>query len=89
MTKRVKQEPPNILGVALTERQSRSVAAWLKRNSYDATVELCRRKSVIEIAAYFTPLTPTDRPKLEQDLLVAAGMVPRKEGRRKDDNRNS
>lgn len=79
MTRKKNDAPPNIHYQPLTERQARSVAAWLKRNKYDATVEQCRKKSIVEIVGYFEPLDPDRAELLLRELPVAAGLQPERE----------
>ena len=63
----------------LTERESRAVAAMLKRLGYlQATVELCRRKSALEIAEYFQPYNVLDRNYLMEAIAQAAKLMPKK-----------
>lgn len=72
-----KTDKPNVLMETLTERQSRSVAAMLKRRGYtQATIEDCRRRSPIEIAAYFEPLDENNRAALLRDIARAAKLQP-------------
>jgi hypothetical protein len=72
------QKPPsNVLMENLTERGARNVAAMLKRRGYtQATIEDCRRKSPIEIAAYFEPLDEEAREELVRRIARAAGLQP-------------
>lgn len=72
-----KKDEPNVLMENLTERGSRNVAAMLKRRGYtQATVESCRKRSPIEIAAYFEPLDEEAREELTRRIARAAGLQP-------------
>jgi hypothetical protein len=76
MTKRV-QTPTNILMQALTEREARKVAAMLRRTGYtQAIIEDCRRRSPIEIAAYFEPIDEKEREELTKIIARTAGLQP-------------
>jgi hypothetical protein len=71
--------PTHIYMQTLTERESRAVANMLKRTGYSqATVEDCRKKSPLQIAAYFQPLSQEDREYLMQAIAQTAGLVPKK-----------
>ena len=72
-----KLPPANVLMETLTERGARSVAAMLKRNGYErATIEDCRKRSPIQIAAYFEPLDENERKILTEQIAKAAGLKP-------------
>jgi hypothetical protein len=72
------KQHPNILMHTLTEKEARAVAAMLRRTGYSqATIEDCRKKSPLEIAAYFQPMNEQDRQYLVQAIAQAAGLVPR------------
>lgn len=76
MTKRQK-EPENVLMLSLTERGARNTAAMLKRNGYtQATIEDCRRRSPIEIAAFFEPTNEEAREELTRRIARAAKLQP-------------
>lgn len=61
----------------LTERGARNVAAMLKRNGYErAIIEDCRRRSPIQIAAYFEPTDEKARAALADQIAKAAGLKP-------------
>lgn len=78
----MEQHAINIYMQTLTERQSRAVAAMLKRTGYQtATVEDCRKKSALQIAAYFQPNSEEDRAYLLQAIAQTAGLVPKKKGK--------
>jgi hypothetical protein len=71
-------QQPNVYMQTLTEREARAVAAMLKRTGYSqATIEECRKKSPLEIAAYFQPINEVDRLYLTQAIAQAAGLVPK------------
>lgn len=75
----MEKHTPNVLMESLTERGARNTAAMLKRRGYtQATVEDCRRRSPLQIAAYFEPLDDAARAQLVNDISVAAGLQPRK-----------
>jgi hypothetical protein len=72
------KQHPSILMHTLTEKEARAVAAMLKRTGYSqATIEDCRKKSPIEIAQYFQPLSEEDRKYLLQTIAQAAGLLPK------------
>ena len=63
----------------LTETEARAVAAMLKRTGYmQATIEDCRKKTPVEIAAFFQPLSELDRNYLLQAIAQAAKLMPKK-----------
>ena len=67
----------NVLMQSLTERGARNVAAMLKRKGYtQATIEDCRRRSPLEIAAYFEPYDGDARQELIRQIAKAAGLQP-------------
>jgi hypothetical protein len=67
----------NVLMLTLTERGARSTAAMLKRNGYtQATIEDCRRRSPIEIAAFFEPMDEEARKELTEKIARAAKLQP-------------
>jgi hypothetical protein len=67
----------NVLMETLTERGARNVAAMLKRRGYtQATIEDCRRRSPLEVAAYFEPLDEEAREELTRRIARAAGLQP-------------
>jgi hypothetical protein len=67
----------NILMESLTERAARNVAAMLKRRGYtQATIEDCRRRSPLEIAAYFEPYDESAKQELIRQIAKAAGLQP-------------
>lgn len=71
------QNPTNVLMQSLTERQARSVAAMLKRRGYtQAIIEDCRRRSPLEIAAYFEPFDEEARKELIRQIAKAAKIQP-------------
>lgn len=74
----MKNKPPqNVLMQSLTERGARNVAAMLKRKGYtQATVENCRRRSPVEIAAYFEPIDTEAKEELVRQIAKAAGLQP-------------
>jgi hypothetical protein len=77
MPKKDLQTPKNVLMLTLTERQSRNVAAMLKRRKYTkATIESCRRRSPIEIAQFYEPMDEEARKALIDDIARAAGLQP-------------
>lgn len=77
MAKRHLETPQNVLMLSLTERQSRNVAAMLKRRGYtQATIESCRRRSPIEIAQFYEPLDEETRKALVDDIARAAKLQP-------------
>ena len=77
MTKKENKEPQNVLMLSLTERGARNTAAMLKRRGYtQATIEACRRKSPIEIAAFFEPLDKEAREDLVEQIARAAKLQP-------------
>jgi hypothetical protein len=77
MPKKDLQTPKNVLMLTLTERQSRNVAAMLKRRKYTkATIESCRRRSPIEIAQFYEPMDEAARKALIDDIARAAGLQP-------------
>jgi hypothetical protein len=68
---------PNVLMLTLTERQARNVAAMLKRIGYtQAIIEDCRRRSAIEIAAFFEPMDEKAREDLIRKISKAAKLQP-------------
>ena len=72
------KQHPNILMHTLTEKEARAVAAMLRRTGYgQATIEDCRKRSPIEIAQYFQPISEDDRSYLLQAIAQAAGLVPK------------
>jgi hypothetical protein len=74
-----KPEQPSIFMHTLTEKEARAVAAMLRRTGYtQATIEDCRKKSPVEIAAYFQPISEEDRKFLMQAVAQAAGLIPKK-----------
>jgi hypothetical protein len=75
---KIDKQHPNILMHTLTEKEARAVAAMLRRTGYSqATIEDCRKKSPLEIAAYFQPISEEDRQYLSQAVAQAAGLVPK------------
>jgi DNA-binding PadR family transcriptional regulator len=67
----------NVLMQSLTERGARNVAAMLKRKGYtQATIEDCRRRSPLEIAAYFEPYDEDAKQELIRQIAKAAGLQP-------------
>ncbi len=74
----MKPNQPNVFLQSLTERESRNVAAMLKRTGYtQATVEDCRKKSSLEIASYFQPLDEEARKELMLSIAQVAGLIPK------------
>ena len=75
----MRAEPKNILMESITERAARNVAAMLKRIGYgQATIEDCRHRSPLEIAAYFQPYDDEAKKDLAQRVAKAAGLLPQK-----------
>lgn len=75
----MQKSPLNIYMETLTERGARNTAAMLKRNGYEsATIEDCRKRSPLQIAAYFEPLNEETRAQLVEQIAIAAGLKPKR-----------
>lgn len=71
----------SVLKTVISARQAREVARRLKHRGYQrATISLCKGQTVEGLARHLEPTRQSFIEGLQQEILIAAGLHPGREG---------